>query len=106
MIMSEKKALVPVEQKTVDFYEDQVTAVRLSSGEVFVPLRPIVEGLGLDWASQTRRINRDLILSDEQKRVAVTTTDSRHESMTREMLCLPLKYISGFLFGVNASRVK
>ena len=106
MIMSEKKALVPVEQKTVEFYEDQVTAVRLSSGEVFVPLRPIVEGLGLDWASQTRRINRDLILSDEQKRVAVTTTDSRHESMTREMLCLPLKYISGFLFGVNASRVK
>ena len=28
--MSDEKALVPVEQKTVAFYEDQVTAVRLN----------------------------------------------------------------------------
>ena len=63
--MSDEKALVPVEQKTVEFYEDQVTAVRLANGEVFIPLRPIVEGLGLDWPAQTRRINRDPILSAE-----------------------------------------
>lgn len=92
--------------KTAEIYEDQAIAVRLASGEVFVPLRPIVERLGLDWASQTRRITRDLILSKEQKRVVVKTTDSRLESMMQVMLCLPLNCISGFLFGVNASRVK
>ena len=99
--MSDEQALVPVEQKTVAFYEDQVTAVRLASGEVFIPLRPIVEGLGLDWASQTRRINRDPVLA-EVKGVVVTTTPGGPQ----EMLALPLDYLSGFLFGVNASRVK
>jgi hypothetical protein len=58
------KSLAVIEQKTVEFYEDQVIAVRLTSGEVFVPLRPIVEGLGLDWAAQTRRINRDPVLAE------------------------------------------
>jgi hypothetical protein len=99
--MSDEKALVPVEQKTVEFYEDQVTAVRLANGDVFIPLRPIVEGLGLDWASQTRRINRDPVLA-EVKGVVVTTTPGGPQ----EMLALPLDYLSGFLFGVNASRVK
>lgn len=104
--MSEEKTLVPVEQKTVEFYEDQVMAVRMASGDVFIPLRPIVEGLGIDWASQTRRINRDPILSEESKVCVVVTTTQGLPDQRRNMLCLPLKYISGFLFGVNSSRVK
>jgi ferritin-like metal-binding protein YciE len=104
--MSNEKALVPVEQKTVEFYEDEVTAVRLASGEVFVPIRPIVEGLGLDWAAQTRRINRDPILAEETKPCVVVTATQGQPDQRREMLCLPLKFISGFLFGVNANRVK
>jgi hypothetical protein len=99
--MSNDNALQPVEQKTVLFYEDEITAVRMADGEVLIPLRPIVEGLGLDWAAQTRRINRDPVLS-EVKGVAVTATPGGDQ----EMLCLPLDYISGFLFGVNANRVK
>jgi hypothetical protein len=99
--MSNDKTLQPVEQKTVLFYEDEITAVRMAGGEVLIPLRPIVEGLGLDWAAQTRRINRDPVLS-EVKGVAVTATPGGNQ----EMLCLPLDYISGFLFGVNANRVK
>ncbi len=99
--MNDKKALVPVEQKTVEFYEDEVTAVRLSNGEIFIPIRPIVIGLGLDWASQNRRINRDPVLA-EVKGVVVTTTPGG----SQEMVALPLDYLSGFLFGVNANRVK
>lgn len=98
-------ALVPVEQKEVIFYEDVILAARLADDQVLIPLRPIIEMLDLDWASQTRRINRDPILSVEQKRVVITTTDSRHGTMPREMLCLPLDYLSGFLFGINANRV-
>ena len=97
--------LVPVEQKQVEFYEDEVLAVRLENGAVMVPLRPIVERLGLDWRAQTRRINRDPILSEEIQSVAVTATDS-YRTIKRDMLCLPLDFVSGFLFGVNANRVK
>jgi hypothetical protein len=47
-------------------------------------------------------------LSAELKGVAVTTTPSQSGvgGGTQEMLCLPLKYISGFLFAINANRVK
>jgi hypothetical protein len=104
--MTETKALVPIEQKTVEFYEDQVTAIRMDNGHVFVPLRPIIDRLGIDWASQTRRINRDPILSEETKVCVVVTTTQGKPDQRRDMLCLPLDYLSGFLFGINANRVK
>jgi len=52
--------LVPIEQKTVVFYDDEITAVVAeANGEriIYVPLRPICDYLGLDWSAQTRRIN-------------------------------------------------
>ncbi len=91
----------PAEQKTVLFYEDEITAVRLDTGDVLIPLRPIVDGLGLDWSAQRQRINRDPVLADVQGVVVITTPGGQ-----QEMLALPLRFISGFLFGVNASRVK
>jgi ferritin-like metal-binding protein YciE len=100
--MSDEKALVPVEQKTVEFYEDEVTAVRLASGEVFVPIRPICENMGLSWSAQFERINRDPVLVDMAASVRVTRT----EGAPRDLLCLPLRFLPGWLFGVNANRVK
>lgn len=74
---SESKTLVPVEQKQVVFYEDEVTAVMVELAgklEVYVPIRPICELLGVDWPSQYRRINRDPVLSSKLTGVVVTTT--------------------------------
>lgn len=102
--MSEDKALVPVEQRQVEFYEDEITAVRLTDGRVFVPVRPLVESLGLSWSSQLQRIRRDSVLKSELLSVFVTNTES--ERGGRDVQCLPLDYISGFLFGINAERVR
>ena len=102
--MSEDKALVPVEQRQVEFYEDEITAVRLTDGRVFVPVRPLVESLGLSWSSQLQRIRRDSVLKSELVSVFVTNTES--ERGGRDVQCLPLDYISGFLFGINAERVR
>lgn len=74
----EEKALQPVEQKTVIFYEDEITAIVVEEqGErsVYVPLRPICEYLGLDWSGQLQRINRDPVLSESLMSVGVTPTD-------------------------------
>lgn len=95
------KALQSVEQKTVLFYEDEITAVRLADGAVFVPIRPICDNLGITLAGQRERINRDPVLSAETSSVSVTLTQQ-----AREMICLPLKFIPGWLFGINANRVK
>ena len=103
--MSEEKGLTVVEQKQVDFYEDEVLAVRTKDGSVYIPVRPICDLLGGDWSAQRRRINRDPVLSEEMKSVVIATTDS-YRTINREVLSLPLDYISGFLFGIDASRVK
>ncbi len=97
--MAEK--LMVVEQKEVLFYEDTIVAVRLEDGAVYVPIRPICDNLGVALAGQRERINRDAVLSEVVASVSVTLTQQ-----AREMLCLPLKYIPGWLFGINANRIK
>lgn len=104
-------SLTPIEQKSVLFYEDEITAVVVQSGNervVFVPLRPLCAYLGLDWSGQRQRINRDPVLSDAVRGVVVTPTplDDNPFANPQEMLCIPLDYLNGWLFGVNASRVK
>ena len=100
--MSSEQSLVPVEQKSVTFYEDDIIAVRLSGGEVYVPIRPICENMGLSWSAQYERINRDAVLADIAASVRVTRT----EGAPRDLLCLPLRFLPGWLFGVNANRIK
>lgn len=104
--MNSEKALMPIDERSVDFYGDEITTalVQLEGYlQMYVPLRPICKYLGLAWSGQFERINRDLVLSEEVRRVRVTRTDQRQDE---EMICLPLEYLNGWLFGVNASRVK
>ena len=109
--MSESN-LMPIEQKTVVFYDDEITAVVVAQagGErvVYVPLRPICDYLGLDWSGQRQRINRDPVLADAVSGVVVTPTPLGDNPFAnpQEMLCIPLDYLNGWLFGVNANRVK
>lgn len=97
-----EKALVPVEEKEVEFYGDEITALRIEDGTVYVPIRPICRLLGVNWDGQRRRILRDPVLSEEVKGVVVTTTPGGSQEMT----CLPLDLIAGFLFGISVNRVK
>lgn len=99
--MSEN-SLIPVEQRRVEFYEDLLIAVRLDDGSIYIPVKPICDLLGVDWAGQFRRIQRDEVLNESVERIDVTST----RRGTQPMICLPLDYISGFLFGINPSRVK
>lgn len=99
----EMSDLVPIEQKQVEFYGDEVTAVRLDDGRIVVPVRPMCEWLGVQWAAQSKRIKRDPVLSEESISVSVMDTQGQQR---REMTCLPLDMLNGWLFGINADRVK
>ena len=105
--MTEEKAMVPVEEQTVLFYEDEITVVVVGADGaeqlIYVPLRPICEYLGIDWSSQRRRITNDPVLSRRARSVAVTATEAGGR---REMTCLPLDYLNGWLFGVSTNRIK
>lgn len=109
-----EEALTPLEQRTIVFYDDELTAVVVDDGGrrvVYVPIRPICDYLGVDWSGQRQRINRDPVLSDVMRSmsVGVTTTDmdpTSRRPRSSEMLCLPLDFINGWLFGISVNRVK
>ena len=75
----------------VVFYEDAIVAVRLDDGDVYVPIRPICDNLGVTLAGQRERINRDPVLAEMATSVSVTLTQQ-----ARGMICLPLKFIPGW----------
>jgi len=89
------KALIPAEQRSVDFYGDELVAV-LVEEEPYVPIRPICDYLGLSWPGQRERINRDAVLSEVVSTVRVTRTEGEKD-VSRELLCLPIKCLNGWL---------
>jgi hypothetical protein len=99
------KALIPVHQTAVEFYDDEITAVVLEDGEVFVPIRPICDYLGVSWSGQRERLQRDAVLSKYARGVRVTRPPGKGGG-SQEMTALPLDYLNGWLFGINANRVK
>lgn len=102
-----ESALVPMEQKQVIFYEDKITAVLIEAGgrqEIYVPIRQICDYLGLAFAGQRTRINRDAVLSEAVQIINIGTQSDKGGNPN--VLCLPLKYLPGWLFGISASRVK
>lgn len=60
--MSKEKALIPIEQKEVEFYGDELIAVRGNDGHVYVAIGQMCDALGIDRASQVRRIRNDEVL--------------------------------------------
>ena len=61
--MSDETTLTPVEQRTVDFYGDELLAIRAEDGQVYVSLRHLCEAIGLARQGQVRRIRDHKILA-------------------------------------------
>jgi hypothetical protein len=107
--MSETKdqELISIGEVSIPFYEDRLLVQLGEDGEIYVALRPIVEALGLNWSGQLQRVKRDDVLGKYLRylSVVVTHTEGR-EAQYGEVVCLPRQYLSGFLFGISAGRIK
>lgn len=104
--MSDEQALIPSEQRTIIFYGDEIKGVRVTrtpsgKAELYVPLRPLCDYLGISYTGQRERIERDPVLSKKLQTVQVAT-----DGGPQVMQCLSLDYLNGWLFGINANRVK
>jgi hypothetical protein len=53
-----------VEQKSVEMYGDEVTAVRCDDGQVYVSISHMCTALGVDPQAQRRRMNRHRVLKE------------------------------------------
>lgn len=70
------------------------------NGEPYTPLKPIVEGIGLDWARQYRKVTADMV----RWGIAVKAIPSRGGK--QEAACIPLRKLAGWLMTLHPSRVK
>ena len=107
--MMDQPILEPLDERHIDFYGDDVTAVLLPSRtgaapQIYVPIKPICDYLGLSWPGQSERIRRDLVLSEAMQLIRVTRINSRRGNP--EVLALPLDMLSGWLFGITAACVR
>lgn len=79
----------------------EITAVTDENHNVFVPVKPICQAVGVDPEAQRQRILRHYILGS----VAFTLKATGADGKSYEMLCLPLEYIYGWLFTIDANLV-
>lgn len=73
----------------------------IENGQKLVPIKPVCEILGVDAKAQRNRIDRDPILSS----VGVIMTSTGADGKQYEMVCLPLKFVFGWLFTIHPDRV-
>ena len=86
---------------TIEFYGQPLLAT-VQNNTVYTALKTICENIGLDWTAQRQRIIRDEVLNSVACMIKAVGNDGKN----REMLCLPIHYLNGWLFGVDVSRVK
>lgn len=79
----------------------QITAVTNEDHEVFIPIKPICDALGIDDKTQREKIQDDEILCSVGGLRPATGADGK----TYEMYCLPLQYVFGWLFTINPKNV-
>lgn len=89
----------PLVTHSMDFHGDPVTVLE-RDGEHFVAMKPVCEHLGIDWEAQRQLIQRDPVLSSTACMIQAVGSDGKK----REMLCLPLQYLNGWLFKLDVSR--
>lgn len=70
------------------------------NGEPYTPMKPIVEGIGMDWKTQFRKI------SQRFKSTVVEMTMVAADGKSRQMVCLPLRKLAGWLQTISPNKVK
>lgn len=83
----------------VPFHGDNLYVVNYS-GQPYVPMKPIVEGMGMDWASQFTKLKQRF------KSTIAEITMVAEDGKSRNMLCIALRKLSGWLHTISPNKVK
>ncbi|MEY0017456.1 phage antirepressor N-terminal domain-containing protein [Providencia rettgeri] len=84
---------------TVPFYDNELYVVEYNN-EPYVPMKPIVEGMGLAWQSQFEKLKQRFKSTITE--IMIVAGDGKE----RNMLCLPLRKLSGWMLTIYPNKVK
>lgn len=71
------------------------------NGEPYTPMKPIVEGMGLDWKSQFRKLNQRF-----KTCVVEMTIQLPGDTQRRSITCLALRKLAGWLSTISPNKVR
>lgn len=71
-------------------------------GTPYTPMKPIVEGMGLDWKSQHTKLTKNQRFASTMVEITTVAEDGKQRAMT----CLPLRKLPGWLMTISANKVK
>ena len=90
-----------ISTQTISFNNQSLVTFE-QDGVHYTAMKPICENIGLSWHAQFERMNRDEILSQCILIIRMVAEDGKN----REMVCLPIEYLNGCLFGIDVNRCK
>lgn len=79
-------------------FEDRTLYFSRKDGEWFIALKPICDALGLEWTWYHKALKADPFLSQLWWDSTIVAADGRQ----RKMVCLPERYIYGWIFQLNS----
>nr|DAS53951.1 MAG TPA: hypothetical protein [Caudoviricetes sp.] len=86
--------------QTIQFNRQSLVTFE-QNGTHYTAMKPICENIGLCWDGQRQRIQRDEVLSEGAVIITVPSNGG-----DQQMICLPIEYINGWLFGIDIKRCK
>jgi len=84
----------------VPFHGDNLFLVTINN-EPFVPMRPVVEGMGLAWGAQFVKLKQRFNTS-----VSEIETQLPGDNQRRKVTCLALRKLAGWLHTINVGKVR
>ncbi|HIP70834.1 MAG TPA: hypothetical protein EYH05_05500, partial [Anaerolineae bacterium] len=88
--MAKKNNLVPLDQRIVEFYGDELVAVRADNNRVYVSLRHMCQALDIDTTAQRQRIQRHNVLNDGLGVCKIQTPGGMQNSYVLRVDLVPL----------------
>ena len=70
--------------------------------EQLIPIKPVCDILGVNYTSQVDKLKEHPIFRSTIPQRGTVAADGKE----REMLCIPLRFFSGWLFSINPNNVK
>lgn len=82
-------------------FHGQPIITAMVAGVAYIAMRPIVENIGIDWTGQSVKL-RNQKEKFNCRDISMVAADGK----LRQLLCIPLRKLNGWLFSINPERVR
>ncbi|MCB4228030.1 phage antirepressor N-terminal domain-containing protein [Mannheimia haemolytica] len=86
--------------QTLSFHGSDLITLKVGD-VIYTAVKPIVEAMGLDWGGQQQKLSKSSVKFNCRD-ISMVAKDGK----IRQMLCIPIKKLNGWLFSINPEKVR